>query len=249
VSQQLELFSALSMAIVLGAFVASFLNAAFAFGGAMIMLAVSASVLPVASIVPMHSALMLGSLVARIALFWRHIYWPIVIPFVTGCLIGTVLGARIYVELPEYLIAVTLGSLMLVSVWLPEVTWRPKFRHPWFPVGIVHSFLSTVFAYGALLHPLILRTKLSKLQIIATLAGSLFAMGILKMTGYSMFGFDYRPFLPLIVAATLAGFIGTWAGKLITHRISEQLFRLVFKILMTLVALRILFRGLTLILN
>ncbi|MDH3550976.1 MAG: hypothetical protein OEQ16_16650, partial [Gammaproteobacteria bacterium] len=51
--------------IVLGSFIAAFSNAAFANGGAMIVLAVTTTVLPVSAVVPIHSTLLIGSTVSR----------------------------------------------------------------------------------------------------------------------------------------------------------------------------------------
>ena len=114
------------------------------------------------------------------------------------------------------------------------------------PVGVAHSFLSTVFGVGTLLQPTILRTTLTKLQITGTLAACLLCMDVFKLTGYIAHGFDYRDYWPHIVCATIAGFIGTVVGKRVTHRVSEQTFRLVFKWLITLVALRLVYRGIVL---
>ena len=114
------------------------------------------------------------------------------------------------------------------------------------PVGVAHSFLGTVFGVGTLLQPTILRTPLTKLQITGTLAACLLCMDVFKLTGYIAHGFDYSDYWPHIVCATIAGFIGTVVGKRVTHRVSEQTFRLVFKWLITLVALRLVYRGIVL---
>ena len=114
------------------------------------------------------------------------------------------------------------------------------------PVGVAHSFLGTVFGVGTLLQPTILRTPLTKLQITGTLAACLLCMDVFKLTGYIAHGFDYSAYWPHIVCATIAGFIGTVAGKRVTRRVSEQTFRLVFKGLITLVALRLVYRGIVL---
>ena len=71
-------------------------------------------------------------------------------------------------------------------------------------------------------------------------------MDVFKLTGYIAHGFDYSAYWPHIVCATIAGFIGTVAGKRVTHRVSEQTFRLVFKWLITLVAFRLVYRGIAL---
>lgn len=232
--------------IAVASFVGSAVSAMFATGGAFLMLAISASVLPISAVVPLHTAFMFGSLVARVWYFWKEIFWPIALPFIFGCVIGTAVGAKLYLNLPEFVIALVLGLLMLGSTWLPKPRVEVRIKHPFFIVGVLHSLLSTLFAYGALLHPLIFRTSLNKTQITATLAGSLFAMGLLKIVGYVTFGFDYLEYLPLIVAATLAGFAGTWVGRHAHHRISENLFRQVFRAIMTLFAIRLLFRAWTL---
>ena len=79
-------------------------------------------------------------------------------------------------------------------------------------MGFVHSFLSTLFAYGALLHAVILHTGLTRRQVIGTMAVSLTAMGVLKITGYAVNGFDYSPYLLTIALAVTAALLGTWVG-------------------------------------
>jgi uncharacterized membrane protein YfcA len=125
-------------------------------------------------------------------------------------------------------------------------TAAPAYTPIFFPVGVAHSFLGTVFGVGTLLQPTILRTSLTKLQITGTLAACLLIMDVFKLTGYVAHGFDYTEYWPHILCATVAGFVGTVLGKRVTHRVSEQTFRQVFKCVITLVALRLIYRGFTL---
>ncbi len=230
--------------IVAGSFLAALSNAAFSAGGAMIILAVTSTVLPVGAIVPIHSTLLIGSTTSRAIIFRRDIDWKIATPFLVASVVAVAIGARIYVELPESIIAAAISVVMLVAIWLPEVSWRPKIRHPWAIVGFVHSLLSTLFAYGAVLHAVILHTGLTRRQIVGTMAACLAGMSIFKITGYSINGFDYTPFLQIIVFSIAAAFVGTWVGKLVIDRISEALFRGVFRVLVTLTALRLMYTGL-----
>lgn len=229
--------------VTLGSFAASFVNAAFATGGVYILLAASTAVLPLTAAIPLQSAFAFSSLLSRCAYFWNHIKWSIVAAFSVGSVIGVFLGAKIFVSLAEHTIAWLLGSLLLVFIWFPEVKWRLPIKHPFLYIGGLHSFLATMFGVGALLQPAILRTKLLKLQITSTLAACLITMDVFKMTGYISYGFDYSEYIPHIILATIAGFIGTWLGKRITHKISEETFRLGFKLLITLVALRLLYQA------
>lgn len=232
-------------AIIAGSFFAAVSNAAFSSGGAMIVLAVTSSVLPIAAVVPIHSTLLIGSTVSRALVFRQHVDWRIAGPFLVGSAIAVALASRLYFNLPETAIAIAIATVMLVAIWLPAVPWRPRIRHPWAVVGFVHSFLSTLFAYGALLHAVILHTGLSRRQIVGTMAVALTGMSLFKILGYSLNGFDYRPFMTTILLSVVAALAGTWVGKQIIDRISETTFRLVFRALVTLTAFRLLYVTIT----
>ena len=161
------------LALVAGSFFAAAFNAAFSIGGALLILAVTTTVLPVSAVVPLHSGLLIGSTLSRCWLFRPYMQRNIVLPFLLGSLFGAAIGTKVYVELPDNVIAIAIGSMMLVAIWLPEISWRPKLRHPWVAVGFLHSLLSAMFAYGALLHAVVLHTGLERRQIIATMAGCL----------------------------------------------------------------------------
>lgn len=230
--------------IVGGSFLAAVCNAAFSAGGAMIILAVTSTVLPVAAIVPIHSTLLIGSTSSRALVFWQEVDWKIAWPFLIGSVLAVAIGSRIYVELPDTVIATSISVVMLIAIWLPDVSWRPQLRHPWAVVGFIHSLLSTLFAYGALLHAIILHTGLRRRQVVGTMAACLTGMGVFKIIGYAINGFDYAPYIPLIVFSVAAAFLGTWVGKLVIDRISETLFRAVFRLLVTVTAIRLLYVGL-----
>ena len=228
-------------AVIVGSFLAAVSNAAFSSGGAMIILAVTSSVLPVWVVVPIHSTLLIGSTTSRALVFREHVEWRIAGPFLVGSAIAVALASRLYFELPETAIAIAIATVMLVAIWLPAISWRPRIRHPWAVVGFIHSFLSTLFAYGALLHAVILHTGLARRQVVGTMAAALTGMSVFKILGYSLNGFDYRPFAATIALSVLAAFAGTWVGKQVIDRISEATFRFVFRALVTLTAVRLLY--------
>ena len=237
------MFDTTALIIIAGSFVASIFNAAFSAGGALIILAITSTVLPVQAIVPIHSTLLIGSTLTRVMFFWEYIDWKIVIPFLIGALLGAIIGARIYIELPESVIALAIGGVMLIAIWLPSVSWRPRLRHPWAIVGFINSLLSTLFAYGAVMHAVILHTGLNRRQIVGTLGGCLSGMSLFKIVGYASFGFDYSPYYHVIAAAVTVSLIGTAIGKMIVDKLSEQKFRMIFRVLVTVTALRLLYVG------
>lgn len=225
----------------LGCFVAAVVNAAFATGGVYIMLLASSSVLPVSVAIPLQSVFATGSLVARLYFFWQHIHWRIVRVFVFGCLFGVYLGTQAFVALPERTLSLLLGIVLLVIIWMPKVHWQSPVKHPFFFIGVIHSYIGAMLGVGGVLQPFVLRTDLLKLQITGTLAACMLTLDIMKATGYISVGFKYLDYIPHIIGATLAGFLGTWIGKRITHLVSEQAFRKVFRVLVSLVAVRLIF--------
>jgi len=90
----------------------------------------------------------------------------------------------------------------------------------------------------------ILHTGLKKRQIVGTMAVALTGMSVFKITGYVTNGFDYTPYMQIIVFSIAAALVGTWVGKLVIDRISEAVFRTAFRVLVTLTALRLLYTGL-----
>lgn len=230
--------------VTLGSFVASFVNAAFATGGVYILLLSSSAVLPLTAAVPLQSAFAAASLVARVAMFWEHIDWRIVKMFSLGCLVGVGIGTWTFAALPEQLIALLLGIVLLVLIWMPRLPILP-IKQPFIFVGMIHSYLGSLFGVGGVLQPLLLRTDLLKMQLTGTLAAAMLSLDVLKAVGYSSFGFDYLDYLPHIIGATIAGFAGTWVGKRVTHHVSETLFRQVFRVLVSVVALRFIYIGLS----
>ena len=237
------LLDPIAWAIIIGSFLSTAISSAFAIGGGFVMIAIISSVMPITAMVPIHATMMVGLSLSRTWYFRKDIHWPIVIPFVIGALIGALGGSFLYVDLPEFFIAAAVAILMLLAVWLPDIRLKREIPHPFFLIGIVHSFLSALFSFGGVFQPVMVRTKLNKMQITATLAAGLMCMNAFKISGYMLFGFDYQPYLMVILLAILAAFPGAKLGKLLLHKISEKQFRTVFKIIMTVFAFRLLYRA------
>lgn len=230
--------------ITLGSFIAAFINAAFATGGIYVLLFTTIAVLPISAAIPLQPIFSTASLIGRITFFWKHIEWRIVRMFIPGAFVGVYLGAKTFVALPENILALLLGIILLALIWMPKLKKPPNIKYPFVWVGIVHSYLGSVFGVGGVLQPLVLRMDLVKVQVTGTLAVCMLALDVLKVTGYIAIGFDYLQFIPHIIGATIAGFAGSWVGRRATDYVSETLFRRVFRALVTIVALRLIYRGL-----
>lgn len=229
--------------LALGCFLAAFVNAAFATGGVFIVLATLTFVFPPSVAIPLMGPLSAGSLVGRIALFWRDINWRICLMFGLGALGGVALGVSVFFALPEDALRVGLAVLLLLLIWVPPGLWLKDRQIPFLPVGVAHVFIATALGLGGLLQAVLINTRITKAALTGTLAFCMLSADVMKVLGYGSLGFDFRPYLVHIGVATLVGFAGAWAGKRVSHRISDGLFRVVFKAIVTLVALRLLWQG------
>ena len=229
--------------IALGCFLASIVNAALATGGIYITLAATTAVLPVGVAIPLQTVLALPSLLGRIYLCWHGINWQIVRMFLPMAAAGSVIGAGVFVALDEGIIALSLGILLLALIWLVPRGVTLKLPRRFVYIGGIHGFFSTIFGVGMFLQPAVLRTDLARLQITGTLAACIMALEVVKAGGYAGFGFDYADYLPHVLAGSVASLFGNAAGHRLGHHVSETRFRLIFKLIVTLVGVRLVIKG------
>ena len=197
--------------VTFGSLVAAFINA--------VLVTLAGSIMPSSIIsAPFSTKVFINATVSsgdgsRVFFFWKHIAWRIVLPVFIGSSLGVFLGVKVFIIIPESLLSLIIGCLLLVIIWVGTFKLPAGSSKIFILVGTVHSFVATIFGVGAFLQPAILRTELVKMQITGTLAACMLLMDIFKIIGFSSLGFNYLTYLPHIVGATLAGFLGTWLGK------------------------------------
>ena len=200
-------------------------------------------VLSLASAVALLAPLSFSSLLTRIYLFWSDLQWPYIYNFIVGCFFGVALGAVVFSQFSERGLMLMLGFLILFLIWFPISQEKAPKAKQFSVIGFFHSIVGTMFGIGGILQPILLRTPLLKGQITGTLAACLVSLDVLKIISYAQVGFDYTSYLPHILLASLAGLIGGLLGKKFADRVSEKQFRIVFKLLLTLMGLQLILSG------
>ena len=66
-----------------------------------------------------------------------------------------------------------------------------------------------------------------------------------KVIAFGFLGFAFGPYVPLLAGLLICGFVGTWAGKHMLNALPEKAFRIGLKAVITLLALKILYSGLS----
>jgi uncharacterized membrane protein YfcA len=235
-------FAALVVAV--SAFTSA-LTGAFGLGGGVALLALMALGLPVAALIPVHGVAQLGSNLGRAVVQRRHIERRTVAAFAVGSALGALVGGLVVVSLPEPLLKVGLAAFIL---------WATYGRKPALGVrgsdvlmiagGAASSFASMFFGATGPLAMAVLATRgLVKHALVATHAAAMVIQHGFKIGAFGALGFAFGPWLPLLAAIVAAGLLGTLLGSRLLDRMSDRWFILGFRVVMTALALQLLWQG------
>jgi uncharacterized membrane protein YfcA len=231
------LFLALSMASFAAAFLGVFTGAA----GGLMLLATMALVVPAPVLIPVHTVVMLGAGATRTIIMWRYVMQKTILPYLIGAAAGAALGAKVFIALPISTTLGILGIFILVVAWMPALGRLGAERGRFVLLGFVTTFLGIfVSATGTVLAPFVASASPERRNHSATLGALMTTTHIAKLIAFGVMGFAIGPFLPLAGAMIAASAAGNWAGKVALGRTSEGRFRLIFQIVLTGIALRLL---------
>jgi uncharacterized membrane protein YfcA len=228
--------------LIIVAFFTSTLTGIVGLGGGLLLISAMPGFLPVAAVVPVHGGVQLASNVSRALFDVRVVAWRLVGPFSVGAVLGAALGSRIVVRLPAEYFLPLLGLFVLVLTWGPAV--RPiRLPGGYVVLGGVATFLSLfVGAVGPVCSPFLLREQLTRDGIVATQAVWISVLHSMKLVTFGLLGFAFGPYLFLMSGMIAAAVLGSWVGRRLRGRVPEHRFRTLFRILLTLLALRMLLR-------
>ncbi len=246
----LEFFSpptsldSLGFALLIGiSALSSFITASIGIGGGMIMLAVLAQTLPINAVIPVHAVVQLGSNSGRAIMLSKHISWKLLVYFAAGSLIGALVGGQLVINLPINILRSILALFILYSAWMPQKWSLPSNAIVLTIGGAITTFLTMfVGATGPFVTALLRTFKLDRLTLVASSAALLVLQHLLKVIVFMSLGFVFEPYLGLMILMVCAGLVGTMIGKSVLLKINEQRFQLALKVLLSALALRLLWQ-------
>lgn len=227
----------LALALIGLSFVTSLITATFSLGGGTLMIAALALVFPPAVVVPIHGCVQLGSNGGRAIVQWQHIQWRLIVWISLGALVGIAVGAQFVSVLPAHLFTIAIAVFVLVTTWLPPPSFVGESRVIQFIGGAVTSALGMVVGATGMLIAGFVRGLPDRRQLVATHAMLMTIQNTFKIVAFTTIGFAFSSYLPLVVAMVVSGFIGTNVGSRLLLRVPEKVFRIAFKIVLTIVAL------------
>ncbi len=232
-----------ALLLIITSTLTSMLTAAMGIGGGVLLLAVMATIVPPVALIPVHGLVQLGSNGNRALLTREHIDWSLLRLFLGGAVIGAVIAYFVVVQLPVEVIQLSVAGFILFLVWGPKLG---KKEMP--PGGLVlagaGTTLVTMFvgATGPLVAAFVHRLGYEKYRTVATFAACMTVQHLLKMLVFGLIGFAFTDWLVLIMLMIVGGVAGTWVGLHILKKVPAERFQLIFRLLVTALALRLIWQ-------
>lgn len=233
-----------ALLLIAASFFTSAITAAFGVGGGLAMLALLGVMMPVASLIPVHGLVQLGSNSGRMWRMREFLNGRILLYFWLGAVLGAFLGGSLVFTIPDAVLKLILGVFILIVTWLS----LPKSINSSKTIIGIGGFVTTTLtmflgASGPLVVALFSKTFGERRQLIANTAAAMTIQHALKVVAFGFFGFAFAQWLPLIAAMVFTGYLGTITGGKLLGAMNEDLFRIIFKICVTLLALDMIRRG------
>lgn len=226
--------------LVLTAFFTAALTAAFGIGGGVALLAIMASIVPVAVLIPVHGVVQLGANAGRALVQLGQVVWPMLGIFTLGAVVGALIGGQLVVTLPEALLKTFVGLFVLFTLWAPAMKGTKGG-----PLGLLlgggFATILTMFvgATGPFVAALLAPRLDDRKRYAGTHAAAMVMQHGLKVIVFGFLGFAFGAWVPVMAAMIAAGFLGTLLGTKLLHALPEETFRTAFKWVLTLLALQL----------
>lgn len=227
--------------LVTASLVTSFISAAFGIGGGFTLIALLALLLPPAALIPIHGIVQFGSNAGRVGIMLKDVVWRPVLPFVIGTVIGAGLGAMVVVQLPPWAVQLALGIFIIWAVFakLPPIQQRYILLG-----GVVSSFLTMFFgATGNFIAAMVKSMNLEPVPHVATHSLMMTFQHFVKVLIFGLIGFQFGPYMILIIGMLISGFIGTVIGSRFLTKAGGRYFKPVLNTILFLAATRLIWAG------
>jgi len=239
--------------LIFSALITSAISAVLGMGGGIILLGIMAIIIPQGyMVIALHGVIQLFSNTTRTYIFRKHIKKNIVNKFLIGSFVGAFLSGVIIFLLVQFyevksasdinvdFLKPIIGVFILWYLFLKGPK-KEKNNQSFIKVGGI-SGLSSVFvgATGPLIAPFFLNSKLTKENIIVNKAACQMITHLTKIPLFIyFFNVNYVDEYFILIPLILSVYLGTNLGKKILSFIPERIFTILFKVCLTMIALKL----------
>ena len=212
-------------------------------GGGAALMAIMLQIMPPAAAIPVHGVVHLASNITRCWLLGKHMSWPIIIRFALLLPVGAAVGLWLFQGLSVETVRIIIGLFVLLSVTNYMGSDSKLWELPlwaFIPVGFFAGILNMIVgALAPILGVLVIGKDMTKGDVVGTLGFFGVISNLAKVIGFTLIGFSFAEYGTAILFMVPAVIIGTRVGRAILHRVNEQLFLYIFRIVLALLALKL----------
>lgn len=240
----------IAIILAVAALLTSIVSAILGMGGGIMLLAVMLCFMSHGEAVPTHAVVQIASNGTRVLAFLKNVDRSAFLRFLLGVIPGAGIGMALLwalgePEQSEPYLKTTIGALILIALFLPKPKKGVTVRAMWWDFPLLGlgagTAALTVGAVGPLIAPLFARRGFDKNRLIATKAVCQLATHVFKIPAFIWLrDLDLSRLGPLALLMILMVIPGTLIGKRFLQGISENGFRIAYRVALTTAGLKVL---------
>lgn len=236
------------------ALLTSVLSAIAGLGGGTVLLLVIAQFVPPTVAIPIQGAIQLVANGSRAVMLRGQIAWPVVGWTAILMLPASFLGVGLATALPEDAVRLVLAGFVLVLAWRPDLLKAKDAKQRGsgdargllLGLGATSGFLNTtVGVSGPVVSPFLKAVTASHKAFVATAGAMQVLAHTSKLIAFSASGWSIADHRNMIIVGVIGVIAGSWIGTRLLDHVSEANLDLLFKVVLTALAARVIFTALT----
>ena len=224
-------------------FFTSGLTTATGVGGGVMMLALMLQFMAPSAAIPVHGAVQSLANGWRLWLLREKMIWPIILRFALPMPFGIAIGLWFFQGLPKEWAQILIGCFIFFSLFSQHFNKINQKELPlwsFVPAGLVVGILNIVVGVaGPGFSTLLVGRNLSRQSIVSTISIFSFLGHTFKVAGFTLVGFNFFDYAWAIVAMLPSIVIGTYCGRYLLGKISDQVFKRLLRAVMAGLAIKL----------
>tara|TARA_R110001583_G_scaffold40778_1_gene130099 strand:- start:25974 stop:26699 length:726 start_codon:yes stop_codon:yes gene_type:complete len=211
------------------------------FGGGMLLIAILPLFLSPSLIIPIHGITQLASNSSRMLFSLSDVRWELLPKFLLGSLIGVILFGFLLSNISTEYVPIFIGFYIILNLWSKRFSDFIKKYESYYLIGMLQTGLGLIVGATGPLSLTVLTKKLnSKDEIIATSSMFMTISHLAKIPVFMVIGVSLFEHINLLLFMIFGSVIGSFIGTRLRMASNNDKLIWVIKILLTLMAIRML---------
>ena len=211
----------------------------FGMGGGVPLITLMPGLVPAVAIIPLHAATQLASNASRALFGWRYIDTRLIVPFLIGGVLGAALGAQLFQQLDLQWLPALMGVVILLITWIPLPAVHGQGNWPLVLLGFYQTAIGMLIgATGPLGAAVLARRQQRRDWLVVNTAVYMSSNHLIKMLAFLFMGFAFADYGLLLSGMVVGVVAGSWLGTWLRQFVPEGDFRIWFKLIISLLAVR-----------